>query len=100
VLKLLLTTLQAQLLFLHSIQFAAKIARMALEFLIADGRIQPAKIEEMVEKAKNEINKIIKEKGEQAVYECGVFNLDPRIVHILGRLISEQVMAKMFCSTQ
>jgi ribonuclease Y len=63
-----------------------QIARVALEYLIADGRIQPAKIEEMVEKAKNEINKIIKEKGEQAVYECGVFNLDPRVVHILGRL--------------
>jgi ribonuclease Y len=63
-----------------------QIARVALEMLIADGRIQPAKIEEMVEKAKNEINKIIKEKGEQAVYECGVFNLDPRVVHILGRL--------------
>ncbi len=63
-----------------------QIARVALEYLIADGRIQPAKIEEMVEKSKNEINKVIKEKGEQAVYECGVFNLDPRIVHILGRL--------------
>ncbi|MBA3550730.1 ribonuclease Y [Patescibacteria group bacterium] len=63
-----------------------QIARVALEYLITDGRIQPAKIEEMVEKAKGEINKIIKEKGEQAVYECGVFNLDPRIVHILGRL--------------
>jgi ribonucrease Y len=63
-----------------------QIARVALEYLIADGRIQPAKIEEMVEKAKNEISKIIKEKGEAAVYECGVFNLDPRIVHILGRL--------------
>ena len=63
-----------------------QIARVALELLIADGRIQPAKIEETVEKAKSEINKIIKEKGEQAVYECGVFNLDPRIVHILGRL--------------
>jgi ribonuclease Y len=59
---------------------------LLLEYLIADGRIQPAKIEEMVEKAKNEINKIIKEKGEQAVYECGVFNFDPRVVHILGRL--------------
>jgi ribonuclease Y len=63
-----------------------QVARVALEMLIADGRIQPAKIEEMVEKAKNEINKTIKEKGEQAVYECGVFNLDPRVVHILGRL--------------
>ncbi len=63
-----------------------QIARMALENLILDGRIQPARIEEMVEKAKQEINKVIKEKGEKAVYECGVFNLDPRIVSILGRL--------------
>ncbi|MCU0660104.1 MAG: ribonuclease Y [Candidatus Pacebacteria bacterium] len=63
-----------------------QVARVALENLIADGRIQPAKIEEMVEKAKEEINKIIKEKGEQAVYECGIFNFDPRIVAILGRL--------------
>jgi ribonuclease Y len=63
-----------------------QIAKMALEFLMADGRIQPAKIEEMVEKAKNEINKTIKDKGEQAAYECGVFNLDPRILSILGRL--------------
>ncbi len=63
-----------------------QIARLALENLIQDGRIQPAKIEEMIDKAKQEINKIMKEKGEQAVYECGVFNLDPRIVAILGRL--------------
>jgi len=63
-----------------------QIARLALENLIMDGRIQPAKIEEMVAKAKEEINRIIKEKGEQAVYECGIFNLDPRIVAILGRL--------------
>lgn len=63
-----------------------QVARVALENLILDGRIQPAKIEEMVEKAKEEINKIIKEKGEQAVYECGIFNFDPRIVAIVGRL--------------
>ena len=63
-----------------------QVARMALENLISDGRIQPAKIEEMVEKAKQDINKVIKEKGEQAAYECGVFNLDPRILAILGRL--------------
>jgi len=62
------------------------IAKMALEGLIADGRIQPAKIEEAVEKAKQEINKIIKEKGEAAAFECGVFNLDPRLLLILGRL--------------
>ncbi len=63
-----------------------QVARLALENLILDGRIQPAKIEELVEKAREEINKIIKEKGEQAVYECGIFNFDPRIVAILGRL--------------
>ncbi len=63
-----------------------QVARVALENLILDGRIQPAKIEELVEKAKEEINNIIKEKGEQAVYECGIFNFDPRIVAIIGRL--------------
>lgn len=63
-----------------------QIARVALENLILDGRIQPSKIEEMVEKAKMDINKIIKEKGEQACYECGVINMDPRLVSILGRL--------------
>ncbi len=63
-----------------------QIARFALESLILDGRIQPAKIEEEVEKAKGEINKIIKQKGEEAVYECGIFNFDPRLVAIIGRL--------------
>jgi len=63
-----------------------QVARLALENLILDGRIQPAKIEELIDKAKEEINKIIKEKGEQAVYECGIFNFDPRIVAIIGRL--------------
>lgn len=63
-----------------------EIAKLALEQLVQDGRIQPAKIEESVEKAKTMINKIVKEKGEQAAYECGIFNLDPRIIGILGRL--------------
>lgn len=63
-----------------------QIARVALETLIEDGRIQPAKIEEAVEKAREEVTRITKEKGEQAAYECGVFNLDPRIIAILGRL--------------
>lgn len=62
------------------------IARVALEELIKDGRIQPARIEQVVEKAKLEVNKTIKEKGEQAAYECGVLGLDPRILLILGRL--------------
>jgi len=61
-------------------------ARIALLELIKDGRIQPAKIEQVVEKAKQEINKTIKEKGEAAAYECGVLGLDPRILLILGRL--------------
>ena len=61
-------------------------ARIALLELIKDGRIQPAKIEQVVEKAKNDINKTIKEKGEAAAYESGVIGLDPRILMILGRL--------------
>lgn len=63
-----------------------QIAKIALENLLLDGRIQPAKIEKTVEKAQLDINKIIKEKGEQAAYECGVVNLDPRVIAILGRL--------------
>jgi ribonuclease Y len=63
-----------------------QVARLALENLILDGRIQPAKIEEMVLKAQEDINKIIKQKGEEAVFECGIFNFDPRIIAIVGRL--------------
>lgn len=62
------------------------VARVALENLIVDGRIQPAKIEETVEKAKSEVNKVIKDKGEAAAFEAGVLNLDPRLIMILGRL--------------
>ncbi len=62
------------------------IAKLALDNLITDGRIQPAKIEEFVEKAIAETNKIIKEKGEQATVECEVYNLDPKLVSLLGRL--------------
>ncbi len=63
-----------------------QIARIALENLMLDGRIQPARIEEAVEKAKEEVNKIIKQKGEEAAYEAGVFNLNPKTLMILGRL--------------
>lgn len=63
-----------------------QVARVALENLILDGRIQPAKIEKTVEKAQEEINKIIKDKGQQAAYEIGAYNLDPRVLAILGRL--------------
>lgn len=63
-----------------------QIAKIALDKLIADGRIQPAKIEEMVEKAKTEMDKKIKEAGEAAVYDVGILDLEPRLVHLLGRL--------------
>lgn len=63
-----------------------QVARVALENLVLDGRIQPAKIEKIVEKAQEEIGKIIKEKGQQAAFEIGAFNLDPRVLSILGRL--------------
>ncbi len=62
------------------------VAKLALENLISDGRIQPARIEEFVEKAAVETNKIIKEKGEAAAHECEVYNLDPKLLSILGRL--------------
>lgn len=62
------------------------IAKIALENLILDGRIQPARIEEMVEKAKAEVEKIMKDAGEAAIYEVGVFDVDPRLVNLLGRL--------------
>jgi ribonuclease Y len=63
-----------------------QVAIMALEALVKDGRIQPAKIEKEVTKAQKEVNETIKKKGEEAAYECGVFSLDPRIIQILGRL--------------
>ena len=63
-----------------------EVARIALEKLIADGRIHPARIEEMVEKAKKEVDSIIKEYGEQAAFETGVHGLHPELVRLLGRL--------------
>ncbi len=63
-----------------------QVARVALENLIMDGRIQPARIEEVVQKAHEEISQIMKKKGEEAAFEARVTNLDPKLVQILGRL--------------
>ena len=63
-----------------------EVAKIALEKLIEDGRIHPAKIEEMVEKAKEEVQAIIKSEGERATLETGVMGLNPEIVMLLGKL--------------
>ena len=63
-----------------------EIARLALEKLIADGRIHPTRIEEMVEKAKREVEAGVKQAGERATFEVGVHGLNPELVKLLGRL--------------
>lgn len=63
-----------------------EVAKIALEKLIVDGRIHPARIEEMVEKAKKEVENIIREEGEQATFETGVHGLHSEIIRLLGRL--------------
>lgn len=63
-----------------------EVARVALEKLILDGRIHPARIEEMVEKAQKEVDQRIREEGEQATFETGVHGLHPELIKLLGRL--------------
>ena len=63
-----------------------EVAKIALEKLIDDGRIHPAKIEEMVEKAKEEVENTIKEEGERAILETGVVGLHPDLVRLIGKL--------------
>ncbi|MBQ1269185.1 MAG: ribonuclease Y, partial [Clostridia bacterium] len=61
-------------------------ARITLEKLIADGRIHPARIEETVEKVRKELDQQMKEAGESAMFECGIFGLHPELIKLLGRL--------------
>ena len=63
-----------------------EVARMALEKLIVDGRIHPARIEETVEKARKEIDAVIKQEGEQATFDTGVHGLHPELIKLLGRM--------------
>lgn len=63
-----------------------QIAKLALEKLILDGRIQPARIEEFVEKAKQDLSLDIKKIGEEALYKMGITGIDPKLVNIVGRL--------------
>lgn len=63
-----------------------EVARLALESLVKDGRIHPARIEEVVAKTEKEVDRIIKEAGEQAVFSCGVRGIHPELVKILGKL--------------
>lgn len=63
-----------------------EVARLALESLVKDGRIHPARIEEVVAKTKKEVDKAIREAGEQAVMECGIRGMNPELIKTLGRL--------------
>ncbi len=63
-----------------------EIARVTLEKLIADGRIHPARIEEMYEKARREVEQMVKSEGERAIIEAGVNNIHPELIKLLGRL--------------
>lgn len=63
-----------------------EVARVALEKLIVDGRIHPARIEEMVERARKEVDATIKQEGEQATFETGVHGLHPEVIKLLGKL--------------
>lgn len=63
-----------------------QVAKLALEKLITDGRIQPARIEEFVDKAKQELSLDIKKAGEEALYKMGIVGIDPKLVNVVGRL--------------
>jgi ribonucrease Y len=63
-----------------------EVARIALEKLITDGRIQPARIEEVIENSRNIVDNNIKEEGEKAAFDTNVRNLNPKLIHILGKL--------------
>lgn len=79
-------TARGRLLFRASTRCAGKSRGFALEKLISDGRIHPARIEEVVEKTRREVDQTIKKEGERAAFETGIHNLHPELIKLLGRL--------------
>ena len=80
-------------------QVRREIARLALEKLIADGRIHPTRIEEMVDKARREVEYKIKQEGERAVLETNVHGLNHELVKLLGRLRFRTATGRMYLTT-
>ena len=78
--------LRKQLFYQRLIRFAVRLRRVALEKLIVDGRIHPARIEEMVEKAQKEVEAQIREDGENAAMDVGVHGIHPELLKLLGRM--------------
>ena len=77
-----------------------EVARLALEKLIVDGRIHPARIEEMVEKSRREVDQIIKSEGERATFETGIHGIHPELVKILAACATARATARTCCSTR
>ena len=77
-----------------------QVARLALEMLMKDGRIHPARIEETVEKAQKQIDKEVQRAGEDAVREVGIVDMPPEMVRLLGELSFVLATAKAYCVTQ
>ena len=86
VLKLLSTILRKQLYFQPSIRFAERIARLSLHQLVTDGRIHPARIEEVVAKTRKQIEEEIIEVGKRTTIDLGIHGLHPELIRLIGKM--------------